>query len=77
MIANMAGAQSGIPSCSSLSVLPIVQDDKKGSFWSAMGMSSNGYAVVGPDGVLAVRLMPGSLPTDAPKLEAAVESILP
>jgi hypothetical protein len=56
--------------------MPIVQDDKDGSLWAALGASSNGLVVVDAGGIMALQVFYGSLPGDAVGIEAVVEGLL-
>jgi hypothetical protein len=73
---NKAGAQSGLPSCSKLTELPLLQDDSTGSLWAALGIWTNSLIVVDPAGKLVLVLVGGNLPTSGPEIEGAVNGLL-
>ncbi len=73
---NKKGAESGIYLCADKTSMPIVQDDNGGNLWAALGATSNGLVVVDAEGVMAFQAFYGSLPGDAPGIEAIVEGLL-
>ena len=73
---NKKGAESGIYLCADKTSMPIVQDDKEGSLWAALGAPYNGLVVVDGEGIMALQAFPGSLPGDVPEIEAVVEGLL-
>lgn len=73
---NKAGAQSGLPACSNLTKLPLLQDDSKGSLWAALGITTNSIIVVDVTGKMVLKLVGGSLPASGPEIEGAVNGLL-
>jgi hypothetical protein len=76
LVINKKGAESGLPVCAAKTSLPILQDDAGGNLWAGLGAPYNGLIVVGPDGIVADQLFPGSLPANAPDIEAAIGALL-
>ena len=62
VLMNQANMQAGIPSCSSLTKIPILQDNAQGTLWASMGVTAKGIAVVDQAGVLKLYLPGGTFP---------------
>jgi len=73
---NKAGAQSGLPSCSQLTNLPLLQDDSQGALWAALGITANSIIVVDAAGKMVLKLVGGSLPASGPEIEGVVNGLL-
>ncbi len=73
---NKAGAQSGLPACSKLTELPLLQDDSLGSLWAALGITTNSIIVVDATGKLVHKIVGGSLPASGPEIEGVVNGLL-
>jgi len=74
VLMNQANQQAGIPSCSSLTKIPILQDDAQGTLWKSMGVSTKGITVTDQNGVLKLYLPGGTFPN--PQVETLVADLL-
>jgi len=76
MILNQGGADAGVPQCSNLTTLSIVQDDVGGSMWSGLGAEYDSILVVDQDGIEVLKIAPTAFPQTANEIEDILATIL-
>jgi len=74
LVVNAPGAEAGIPYCSQVTVVPVLQDSPGGI--GAQLKMNGGFAVINQSWQVALIVSPGSLPATASVLEWSINGLL-
>ncbi|GEM_PF-2831225 len=73
---NQNTAEVGLPGCSEMATLPLLQDNSNGDVWNTLGVVYNSYIVVDGKGILRARFSGQTIPAVSVELVGAVNEAL-